>query len=109
MKDFVRVIIESPFGSDVERNKRYLRRAIRDCYRRGESPYASHRMLTDALDDLSPEERKDGIEMGFAWRSAAAKTVVYEDYGISSGMALGIEHALRIDHPIEYRKIGTED
>jgi len=61
------VIIESPFKGDTARNKRYLRSCIRDCLKRGESPYASHRMLTDALDDDIPEERALGIEAGLAW------------------------------------------
>jgi hypothetical protein len=116
------VIIESPFAGkgdtaeerarNTERNKRYLQRCVRDCILRGESPYASHRMLTAALDDMNPEERKLGIDAGFAWREKAAKTVVYTDHGISGGMKLGIEHAekvaLYVAHSIEYREIGAE-
>jgi len=98
------VIIESPYKGktpeDLERNKRYLRSCIRDCINRGESPYASHRMLTDALDDNDPAERTLGIEAGLAWRQACvldgSKLVVvsrvlpifYVDLGMSSGMLL---------------------
>jgi hypothetical protein len=68
------VIIESPYRGDnykdLERNKRYLRACIRDCINRDESPYASHRMLTDALDDTNPVERAVGIKAGLAWRNA---------------------------------------
>lgn len=64
------VIIESPYKGDVERNKLYLRACIRDCINRGESPYASHRMLTDALDDTDPVERAIGIKAGLSWRNA---------------------------------------
>ena len=116
------VIIESPFAGkgdtdeerakNTERNKRYLARCVRDCVLRGESPYASHRMLTSALDDMNPDERKLGIEAGFAWREKAAKTVVYTDHGVSRGMDLGIAHAeklaLFVAHTIEYRSIGAE-
>jgi hypothetical protein len=110
------VIIESPFGAPtaelVERNKRYLRACIRDALKRGESPYASHRMLTDALDDGDPEERKLGIAAGFAWRAMADVTVVYTDLGISFGMQAGIEHATEIAlarwdrHKLEFRRLG---
>lgn len=108
---FQLVIIESPYAGDLARNKRYLQRAILDCIRRGESPYASHQMLTEALNDLDPAERRVGIEAGFAWREATEKTVVYEDYGISTGMGYGISEAGRLQatdpsHVIEYRRIG---
>ena len=100
------VIIESPFAGDLERNRIYLDRCIRDCLARGESPYASHRMLTAALDDALPHERALGIEAGFAWRGVADATVAYIDYGISRGMQAGIDHATKIGHPIERRAIG---
>lgn len=94
------VIIESPYKGDVPRNKRYLRSCIRDCLSRGESPYASHRMLTDALDDDSQAERVLGIEAGLAWRNVCqvrrkdgmliswVRHVFYIDLGLSSGMLL---------------------
>ena len=98
------VIIESPYKGrtpeDLDRNKRYLRSCIRDCIDRSESPYASHRMLTDALDDDDPVERTLGIEAGLAWRQACvldgSKLVVasrvlpifYLDLGWSFGMRL---------------------
>lgn len=63
----IRVIIESPYAGDVERNKKYLQRCIRFCLRNGESPYASHQMLTEALDDNDPIQRHAGIAAGFAW------------------------------------------
>ena len=62
------VVIESPYAGDVERNLRYLDACIRDCIGRGESPYASHKILTTALDDNDPEQRKLGIAAGLAWR-----------------------------------------
>jgi len=101
-----RGILESPFSGDVSRNKLYLQHCIRDCIARGESPYASHQMLTDALDDTVPREREQGIQAGFEWRSVAEATVVYTDLGISRGMQYGIEHAEQLGHPIEYRSLG---
>ena len=92
------VVIESPYAGDVRRNVRYLQACIRDCIRRGESPYASHQMLTTALDDKVPEQRRTGIEAGLAWRRARwideegnirrIVPVFYTDLGISSGMDL---------------------
>jgi hypothetical protein len=103
----IRVILESPFAGNRERNRRYLNAAIRHCVLVcGETPYASHRMLTDALDDGLETEREAGIQAGFAWRPFAQKTVVYIDLGISRGMALGIEHAKEIGQEVVYRKLG---
>ena len=45
---------------------------------------------------MKPEERQLGIEAGFEWGKAAEKTVVYEDYGVSRGMQLGIEAARNV-------------
>ena len=101
----IRVVVESPFAGDVERNMEYAKEAVLDCLRRGEAPYASHLFFTQVLDDLKPEERQLGIEAGFEWGKAAEKTVVYEDYGISSGMKLGIEAAEKAGRRIEYRRI----
>lgn len=106
-----RVVIESPFRGDVARNTLYLRHAIRDCYKRGESAYASHRMLTDALDDGVADERAWGIQAGLAWGEVAELCAVYIDLGVSSGMLQGVRAALSIGQPIEVRTIegwGTE-
>lgn len=106
---FVCVILESPFANAdkflFDRNRRYLELAMLDCLKRGEAPFASHKMYTQCLDDNIPEQRELGIQAGFAWRSMAHKTVVYEDLGISRGMEYGIAHAKEIGHVIEYRGI----
>ena len=105
-----RVILESPYAGNVELNERYARACMADCLRRGEAPYASHLLYTQpgVLDDLVPEQRKLGIDAGFAWRDVAEATVVYDDLGISTGMKYGIEHAERGGKPIEYRRLGGE-
>lgn len=103
------VVIESPLAGDVERNRRYLDAAILDCVKRGETPYASHRMLVGALDDLKPDEREAGIQVGFAMARAlhavGAPRVVYLDCGISNGIGRGIAHAIEIGQRVEYREI----
>jgi hypothetical protein len=105
------VILESPYGSPdptvVAANVDYLQKCIRHSVLTcGESPYASHQMLTAALDDCSPEERETGIQAGFAWRPAAVKTVVYLDRGLSQGMVFGIQDALKVGRPVELRAFG---
>ena len=103
------VILESPYaagnGRTVAQNEAYLNACIHDCLRRGESPYASHRMLTSALDDTIPRERELGIRAGFTWAAFAQAVVVYVDHGISAGMRKAIcvhESAAR---KIEYRRL----
>lgn len=101
------VVLESPYAGDVRRNVAYARAAMRDCLLRGEAPYASHLLYTQIgvlLDDI-PDERALGIEAGFVFRSLVQKTVVYEDLGISGGMAQGIEHARLAGHEVEFRRL----
>lgn len=105
-----RVILESPYAGDVDRNVKYARRAVRDAVLRGDAPIASHLLFTQPgiLRDDDPTERALGIEAGLVWGVEAAATVVYIDHGISRGMAFGIERAFREGRPVEYRKIGAE-
>lgn len=104
-----RVIIESPFAGGLLRrwrNRRYARRALRDSCMRGEAPFASHLLYTQALDEGDPRERNIGITAGLEWGRDADATVVYADLGISRGMSLGITWARACCRPIEYRYIG---
>lgn len=102
-----RVILESPYAGDIDRNEKYVRACMRDCLLRGEAPFASHALYTQAgvLKDEVPEEREHGIQAGFAWRSVAEATVVYIDFGTSRGMQYGIDHAQKMNQPIEYRRL----
>ena len=83
-----RVIIESPYAGDIELNTRYLRAAMADSLARGEAPYASHGLYTQpgVLRDDVPEERKKGIEAGYAWAEVADAIAFYIDLGMSDGM-----------------------
>ena len=105
------VIIESPYAGDVEKNLRYLRAALADCLSRGEAPYASHAIYTQpgVLRDEVPEERRRGIEAGFAWGEVAPKRAFYEDRGWSTGMAYGYAEAWRLNlergQTIEIRRL----
>ena len=99
------VIIESPYAGDVEKNIKYARLCMKDSIDRGEYPFASHLLYTQEsiLDDDDPVERKLGIVAGFAFAKLCSKTVIYADLGISNGMMLGIEDAIRNKRIIEVR------
>jgi len=103
------VLIESPWKASnaVEqvRNSNYARNAMMDCIARGEAPFASHLLYTQVLNESIPEERSTGIEIGLLWGKYASKTVVYDDFGITSGMYFGIKRAMSEQREIEYRSI----
>jgi hypothetical protein len=103
------VILESPYRAETAKEKyenlRYLENCIADCLRRGESPYASHRMIPGALDDNVPAERDLGIRAGYAWWKAAHKVVFYEDLGWSEGMHKAYQRAKTMQLLVEKRKI----
>ena len=102
-----RVIIESPFAGDVERNIKYARKCIRDSLERDEAPIASHLLYTQEgiLDDLIPEERKWGIDSGLAWLEVSDIHAFYIDHGMSNGMKYALKYAAKNKIPIEFRKI----
>lgn len=100
-----RVILESPYAGNVERNTEYAKAAMLDCLGRGESPLASHLLLTQVLNDDVPTQRQLGIDAGLAWGAAAHATVVYTDLGVSHGMAQGIGDARHHGRPVEYRSL----
>ena len=103
-------IVESPYKgtpAQLGRNLTYARACLRDCFLRGEAPFASHLLYTQpgVLDDNIPEERVQGIVAGLAWGVQADVTVVYTDLGISEGMQRGIESAEATGRKVEYRTL----
>lgn len=108
------VVLESPFAGktqeELDRNMRYLRAAMRDCFIKGEAPFASHALYTQegVLDDTNPRDREVGINAGFMWAAQAKRTVVYYDLGVSSGMRKGIENASHNGREIEFRTLGAD-
>lgn len=105
----IKVIIESPYAGDIERNKQYARACMKDCLERGEAPLASHLLYTQPgiLNDSDPIEREWGIEAGLIWGKCADLTVVYTDLGISIGMQYGIKAAEDANRRIEYRSLNV--
>lgn len=101
------VVLESPYAGNLPLHRAYLRAALRECLRRGWSPYASHGLLTQpgVLDDDDPDERRLGLSAGAAWHSTAAATVVFHDLGVSPGMRLGIEAAKRARKPVIFARV----
>lgn len=100
-----RVIIESPYEGDVEKNIEYARLCLRDSLIRGESPIASHLLYTQVLDDTIPAERNAGIEAGLAWLEVAEAHIFYGDFGMSKGMMIAYDRAMQSGKKIETRYI----
>lgn len=101
-----RVILESPYTGDVDRNVKYALRALYNSLLLGEAPIASHLLYTQVLDDNDPVDRSIGINAGMAWSDLCDYVVVYTDYGISNGIKNAIEIHESLGKRIEYRKIG---
>lgn len=107
-----KVVLESRFSSDsvegIVKNKKFTLACMRDCFLKGEAPYASHVIYAHPhfLDDFIASERALGMHAGFLWGDLALKTVVYTDLGISSGMQMGIDHAIKMGRNVEYRELG---
>lgn len=106
------IIIESPFAPSekhtVDEHIDYARLCMHDSLLRGEAPYASHLLYTQesVLDDTVPEERKLGIEAGFAWKHVeGVLTVFYTDLGYSNGMKQAIEYCRVNNLPYELRSL----
>lgn len=89
-------IIESPYAGDVVRNKAYLQRCIKWCADQQMTPYASHQMLTDALDDTDPAQRALGLALGRDMTEILlcheAEVFFFVDLGMSPGMKRMQEH-----------------
>jgi hypothetical protein len=86
MSDMKTVCIESPLAGDFLRNIAYARACLRFCLDRGVSPYASHLLLPQVYNDLSPEQREAGISAGLVMGDQCDMRWFFMDYGMSSGM-----------------------
>ena len=102
-----RVIIESPYAGDIERNIKYARECVKDSLLRGGAPIASHLLYTQEgiLNDEIPVERELGINAGLAWLTCAKKHVFYVDYGYSKGMIAAKQLSEETGMQIEERRL----
>ena len=99
------VIIESPYMGNVKSNVAYAQKCMSDSLLRGESPFASHLLYTQVLDDTKEIERLTGMSRAFNWYRHADLMAVYTDKGISKGMEMGMEVAKNLGINIEYRNL----
>jgi len=56
----IKVVLESPFAGDIQKNLQYARKCMADCLKHCEASFASHLLYTQdgILDDDIPHERK---------------------------------------------------
>jgi hypothetical protein len=103
------VVIESPFRATPyytqEQHRLYLYHAVADCIRRGESPFASHLILPEVLNDDDEYERALGIRVGTNWGKYADLVAVYSCLGVSPGMQSAIQYYKGLNKPIEWRRL----
>lgn len=113
------VFVESPYSGDIDRHVRYLKLCKYDAWARGELGVASHDDMTQhpvcAAWYVSDYDRKwdvytraQAIEGAQALRHTCAKTVIYTDLGMSTGMKYGIEYCKKHDIEVELRKLDIE-
>ena len=105
-----RVLLVSPFAGDKVTNAKhvaYAQAALLDCLDRGESPFASHLLITQVLEDRDPTQRDKGLRAEHAWLKAADYVAVYRDRGISDGCLRAIAAARKLGIPVEYRRLGA--
>lgn len=107
----MRVIVESPFASpdlaEIQQNVLYARKACRDSIKRGEVPFASHLIYPQPgiLNDADPNERAQGISLGYEWWPFCEKIVFYIDRGMSNGMASALQRAISMKLQFEFRRL----
>lgn len=102
------VIVESPYAGDIPANMAYLQDCLRWCVLQGYSPYASHQMLTQALDDNDPADRQLGIVAGYEWWRVAEAIYFFTDLGWSKGMEAARVLAIRQDKIFRVVNLGDK-
>ncbi len=100
-----RAILESPFASNVERNRLYAIACAQDMLSRGEAPFASHLIYPQLFSKYSEEDRQRGMAAGRIWIPVAEVSVVYTDFGLTEGMLRGIAKAEAEGVPVERRRL----
>lgn len=100
-----RGVTEAEIEASILRHVYYAQQCVADSIHRGEIPFASHLLFTQILDDSDPEDRDHGLSLAHAWLLRCDLVAVYEDLGVSRGMALAIRVAEANRIPVERRRI----
>jgi hypothetical protein len=100
-----RVFVASPYAGDIARNERYARACMADSLARGEAPFVPHLLYTQVLPEDGGEGRRRGLEAAKVMLGGCDLLAVYDDLGVSSGMAGEIAHAERLGLAIERRQV----
>lgn len=109
-------IIESPYAPDpsntiqspqaqLQLHIRYARLAMIDSIRQNETPFASHLLYTQCLDDTDVFERNLGLLQAEQFYHYAERVVFYSDLGHSAGMKQGDAIALDLGIPVHNRRL----
>ena len=80
----------------TEKHRAYTAALMRWALLHGYAPFASHALYTlpGVLDDTIKEERRLGIEAGFAWHPFAQFAHIGTNFGLSPGMIEGLRRHL---------------
>lgn len=98
-------LLDKPFYQRRKVLISYARACLLDCIERGETPIATHLLYTQVLNDDNNELRASGLTLHSNLMSVIDKVVIYEDFGISSGMQKAVDEADELGKEIEYRKL----
>ena len=93
------IYVASPYAGDVEKNVEYAKQACRTVMESGHAFFAPHLLYPSVLDDLVPEERQAGIEMGLTLLYRCDELWAFGPT-VSSGMQAEIAEAERLRIPV---------
>lgn len=99
------VFVASPWSGGPKGYRQYLKKAVLDSLDRGEVPIASHGFYPNYLDDTTPLERKIGLTCGLELLRRSDELAVYADHGMTPGMEVEVQLAVRHRIPITFRYI----
>ena len=105
--DFKRIILESPFSGEVDRNVLYAKALIHKLAHEGYAPSASHLLYTQCLDDTKEFDRDLGINKGLDY-AHDKDSIIGIDLGISGGMKYGIARAERENRDYKFETLSTD-
>ncbi|MGL4208196.1 MAG: hypothetical protein ACRCTY_02285 [Candidatus Adiutrix sp.] len=100
-----KIYVCSPYAGDVDANVEMARVFCRKAMEDGHAPFASHLMYPGVVNDLIEKDRARGIACGLTFMESCDEMWAYVGKGISEGMALELEHALKIGIPVKYFNI----